>query len=389
MGIDRPSGRRYFHLARELVRRGYVVRILALHPDLANCRQRRFVQDGVEVWYVGQMHARKSDSMPERFAPLQLLRVLIASTLGMIWGIICSPADIYHLGKPQPINGLAALLGVLLLRRRHFYVDCDDDEVASNRLTAGWQRMVFGFWQWLMPRLAAGVTTNTCFLAERMRRAGIERVAYVPNGADLSRFVPPPAHATVGLRAALGLDGRRVIAYAGTLALQNHPVDLLLDAFARCAMQTPNAMLLLIGGGEDLPRLRLQAQQLGIGDRVRFTGQVPHHAIPGFLALADVSVDPVRDDDVARARSPLKIFESMAIGVPVVTGDVGDRAALLDGGHAGVLVAPDDSAALAAALAALLADEPRRRALVGACRRHVRGYAWDALAARWEAIYRR
>ena len=389
MGIDRPSGRRYFHLARELVRRRYAVRILALHPDLASCRQHRFVQDGVEVWYVGQMHARKSDSMPERFTPLQLLRVLLASTVGMIGGIICSPADIYHLGKPQPINGLAALIGVLLLRRRRFYVDCDDDEVASNRLTAGWQRMVFGFWQWLMPRLAAGVTTNTCFLAERMRRAGIERVAYVPNGAELSRFAPPPTYATEGLRAALGLDGRRIIAYAGTLALQNHPVDLLLEAFARCAMQTPSVALLLIGGGEDLPRLRLQAEQLGVGDRVRFTGQVPHHAVPAFLALADVSVDPVRDDDVARARSPLKIFESMALGVPVVTGDVGDRAALLDGGRAGVLVAPGDAAALAEALAALLADEPRRRALVDAGCRHVQGYAWHELAARWEQIYRR
>ncbi len=387
MGIDRPSGRRYFHLARELVRRHHAVRILALHPDLASCRQRRFVQDGVEIWYVGQMHARKSDSLPERFTPLQLIRVLFASTFGMIWGIICSPADIYHLGKPQPINGLAALIGVLLLRCRRFYVDCDDDEVATNRLTAGWQRAVFGFWQWLIPHLAAGVTTNTCFLADRMRRSGIERVAYVPNGADLPHFVPQHAHAAEALRAALGLDGRRIIAYAGTLALQNHPVDLLLDAFARCAMQRPDAALLLIGGGEDLPSLRLQAQQLGVGDRVRFTGQVPHQAVPALLALADISVDPVRDDDVARARSPLKIFESMALGVPVVTGDVGDRTALLDGGRAGVLVTPGDAAALADALAALLADKPRRRALSDACRRHVQTYSWRELAARWEQLY--
>jgi glycosyltransferase involved in cell wall biosynthesis len=307
----------------------------------------------------------------------------------MLWGIICSPSEIYHLGKPQPINGLAALLGVLLLRRRRIYVDCDDDEVASNRLTAGWQRAVFGFWQWLMPRLAAGVTVNTCFLAERMRRAGIERVAYVPNGVDLPRFVPPPARTIAGLRTSLGLYGRRAIAYAGTLALQNHPVDLLIEAFAGCAAQLPDITLLLIGGGEDLPQLRQQAEQLGIGDRVLFTGQVPHRAVPSFLTLAEFSVDPVRDDDVGRARSPLKVFESMALGVPVITGDVGDRAALLDDGRAGVLVAPGDAAALAEALAWLLADEPRRRSLAEACRAHVRRYAWEELAARWEAIYRR
>jgi glycosyltransferase involved in cell wall biosynthesis len=363
------------------------VRILALHPDFAGCRTRRFVRDGVEIWYVGQMHTRKSSSLPVRFAPLQLLRALIGSTLGMLWGIICSPADVYHLGKPQPVNGLAALVGVMLLRRRRFYVDCDDDEVAGNRLTAGWQRAVFGFWQWLLPRLAAGNTVNTQFLAERLRYAGVKKVAYVPNGVSLERFARPPEAVVGALRAALSLKGRRVVAYAGTLALQNHPVDLLLDAFAHIAGEQPDAALLLIGGGEDLPQLRQQVDRLGLRDRVYFTGQVPRHNVPAYLSLAELSVDPVRDDVVARARSPLKICESMALGVPVVTGDVGDRKTLLDGGQAGVLVRPSDPTALAEAIVALLADEPRRRALVEAGLRHVRRYTWDLLAQQWEQVY--
>lgn len=387
MGIDRPSGRRYFHLARELVRHGYMVRILALHPDLANCAQRRFVRDGVEIWYVGQMHARKSDSMPERFTPLQLLRVLIASTLGMIWGIICSPADIYHLGKPQPINGLAALLGVVLLRRRRFYVDCDDDEVASNRLTAGWQRAVFAFWQWLLPRLAVGVTVNTQFLADRIRRAGVARIAYVPNGVDLNVWRRPPQAVVDGLRGALGLDGRSIIAYVGTLALHNHPVDLLIDAFTLISTQMPNSTLLLIGGGEDLLPLRGRVEQLGLQDRVYFIGHVAQSSVRGFLSLATLSVDPVYDNDVARARSPLKIFESMALGVPVVTGEVGDRAALLDGGHAGVLVAPNDPGALAEAIRALLNNQQRHQELVSASLKRAQCYTWAALAVQWKAVY--
>lgn len=387
MGIERPSGRRYFHIARELVRRGHTVRVLALHPDLAGCRRRRFVRDGVEVWYVGQMHARKSGSLPERFGPLELLRVLAGATLGMIWGILCSPADVYHLGKPQPVNGIAALIGIMLLRRRRFYVDCDDDEVGSNRLNAGWQRAVFAFWQWLLPRLAAGVTVNTRFLAERAGRAGVARVVYVPNGVDLERFQPPPAAVIEALRAALGLAGRRVVAYAGTLALQNHPVDLLVDAFARLATDMPDAALLLIGGGEDLPALRRKVERLGLRGRVLFTGQVTPGAVPAYLALAQASADPVEDDQVARARSPLKIVESMALGVPVVTGDVGDRALMLDGGRAGVLVRPGDAGALAAAIGELLTDESGREQLVSAGRRHVRRFAWPVLAAAWERIY--
>ncbi|HEY1013301.1 MAG TPA: glycosyltransferase, partial [Herpetosiphonaceae bacterium] len=312
-GLERPAGHRYFQIARELVRRGHRVRLLALHPDLPSCRERRFRRDGVEVWYVGQMHARKSASNPTRFGPLELLGVLVRSTLGMVWGVICSPADAYHLGKPQPVNGLAALLGVALIRRRRFYVDCDDDEVQSNRLTAGWQRAVFGFWQWLLPALAAGATVNTEFMRRRLARRGIGPLAWVPNGVDPARFRAPAPAALEALRAALGLAGRRVVAYVGTLALQNHPVDLLLDSFALLAGELPDVDLLLVGGGEDLGELRRRAAAAGLAGRVLFAGQIPQASVPAYLALASLSVDPVNDDDVARARWPLKVAESLAL----------------------------------------------------------------------------
>lgn len=387
VGIERPSGRRYFQIARGLAAQGHQVRLLALHPDLRSCTCRRYAADGVEVWYVGQMHARKAGSVPERFGPLTLLRVLAGATTGMIRGALQSPAEVYHLGKPQPINGLAALVAVALIRRRPFFVDCDDDETQSNRFTAAWQRAIFAFWQHALLRLAVGVTTNTPYLARLAQRAGARRVVVVPNGVALDRFRAPPAHVSAALRASLGLTGRRVVAYAGTLALQNHPVDLLVDAFARVAATHPDAVLMLIGGGEDLPTLQEAVRQRGLADRVYFTGHVTHQATAALLGLADLSVDPVRDDPVARARSPLKIFESMALGVPVVTGALGDRAELLANGAAGVLVRPGDPAALAEAMGQLLDDAPRRRAMGEAGRAHVRRYDWALLARLWASIY--
>ncbi len=386
MGIERPSGRRYYNIACEFVRLGYRVRLLALHPDLASCRQRRFVSEGVEIWYLGQMHVRKRGSVVERFAPGALLWVLLRAVLGLVWGIICSPAEWYHLGKPQPVNGMAALIGVVLLRRQRFYVDCDDDELHSNRFNSGWQRRVFGFWQWLLPRLAAGVTVNTRFLEARMRRAGIECIAYVPNGVAADWFAAPDPGVLAGLRLALGLAEKRLLAYAGTLALQNHPVDLLLAAFEQIAADMPDTVLLLIGSGEDLALLREQACAAGLAGRVYFCGQVPHRAVPALLALAEISVDPVHDDAAARARSPLKVFESMALGVPVITGDVGDRAAILDG-VAGLVVAPGDAAALAAGIRLLLGDEERRRAATAAARRQAEKYRWERLAQSWIEVY--
>ncbi|OAN44343.1 glycosyl transferase family 1 [Chloroflexus islandicus] len=386
MGLDRPGGRRYFNIARGLVRRGMQVRLLALHPDFATCAQRRFVVDGVEVWYVGQMHARKVGNVPVRFSPWQLLLVVVQATLGMIWGVLCSPADWYHLGKPQPINGMAALIAVRLLRRRPLLVDCDDDEVTANRLTAGWQRAVFAFWQWLLPRIAVGLTVNTRYLAERMARAG-QPCVIVPNGVDSDKFTAPPVAIRAALAAALGVAGRPVIAYAGTLALHNHPVDLLFAAFGQVAERHPGAVMLLIGGGEDLPLLQAYTAQQPWRDRVIFTGHVPYPMVRALLSLADVSVDPVRNDSVALARSPLKIIESLAVGVPVITGDVGDRAEMLDFGAAGMLVSPGNVKALANAIEELLNDPARRAAMAAAAIAHARRYDWDRLAERWMAIY--
>ncbi|MBI1802704.1 MAG: glycosyltransferase family 4 protein [Chloroflexi bacterium] len=386
-GIERPAGRRYFHIACGLVQRGHRVRILALHPHLAECSERRFVRDGVEVWYVGQMHALKAGDVPARFGALQLARVLLNATVGMIRGIIESRSDVYHLGKPQPVNGAAALVGVMLLRCRGFYVDCDDDEVHSNRLMNRWQRAVFAFWQWLLPRLAEGVTVNTRYAANRMHRAGIGHITYVPNGVAPDLFRRPPSDAIAATRNRLGFAGKRVIAYVGTLALHNHPVDLLIDAFERIARQMPDVALLMIGGGEDLAALRQRVIDMGLQDRISLIGHVPQEQVPVYLALAELSVDPVRDDEVARSRSPLKLFESMALGVPVVTGDVGDRAEWLDQGRAGVLVAPGDARALADAIQELLRDNGRRMAIGRAAKEQAGQYSWPLLAARWEQVY--
>ncbi len=386
IGIDRPSGRRYFHLARGLVRMGHQVRILALHSDLAAAPARRFVQEGVEVWYVGQMHARKVGSATVRYRPWQLLRVLVAATWGMIMGVLQSPADVYHLGKPQPVNGLAALIAIRLMRRQGFYVDCDDDERYSNRFSATWQRRLFWAWQWLLPRLALGLTVNTEELARRIVPEG-KAAVHVPNGVDLVALTAPDVARVAALRRALGLDDLRVIVYVGTLTLHNHPVDLLLDAFAQLAPQWPTARLLMVGSGEDLPKLQAWVEARSLQAQVRFTGQVAYPLVAELLALAEMSVDPVYDDPVARARSPLKVFESLALGVPVVTGAVGDRPQLLDHGRAGVLVAPGDSSALAEGLASLLHDPAHAAALGAYGRSYVARYDWDRLAAQWAAIY--
>jgi glycosyltransferase involved in cell wall biosynthesis len=183
------------------------------------------------------------------------------------------------------------------------------------------------------------------------------------------------------------LGGKRVVAYVGSISLSSHPVDLLISAFPQVIRAVGNAVLLIVGGGEDLMILREQANRLGIEEAVCFVGRVAPDQVPGILCIADVSVDPVLENDVARARSPLKAFESLAVGTPVVTSDVGDRRSILNDGQAGLLVSPGSARELAKGILALLRDEERRQeareAAAETCRRHY----WDVLVHDFARVY--
>jgi glycosyltransferase involved in cell wall biosynthesis len=180
-----------------------------------------------------------------------------------------------------------------------------------------------------------------------------------------------------------------VISYIGTLSLTNHPVDLLLSAFAELVRDGENVLLLIVGGGPDKRRLETLAGQLGVSDRCRFTGRFPAMEIPDLLRLSAISTDPVEDDAVARARWPLKIVESMAAGVPVVTAAVGDRGEMLGDGRAGVLVAPGDAHALAAAIRRLIHDPAQMARLRAGCAVQIEQYDAGVQAARLMHFYER
>jgi glycosyltransferase involved in cell wall biosynthesis len=389
--LESPSGLgRYGPLAKELARLGHSVRVLALHPDYGALETRRFTRDGVQVHYVAQMHVQKRANTKRYFGPLRLSWVIGWATLRLSWFALQSPSDVYHLGKPQPMNGVAGWILHVLGQR--VYLDCDDYEAASNRFGGSWQRRIVAWFEDRTPKIAAGITVNTPYLAQRLEGLGVptERIVYVPNGIDRARFaaferLDADAHEVQRLRDGLELGDRRVVLYVGSLSLASHPVDLLLDAFEGVRHAVPDAVLLLVGGGEDYGTLRASAKDRGLGDAVRFAGRVDPERVPVYYRLAEVSVDPVHDDWTARARSPLKLFESMAVGTPVVTGDVGDRRACLGG--AGLLVAPGDAAALADGIARVLQHpgEAARMREAAASRRD--RYHWDVLVREFERVY--
>lgn len=388
--LEYPSGLgRYFPIAKELVRLGHEVKILALHPSFATVRPRSFSLNGVQISYVGQMHVRQIGDQRLYFRFPVLMWVAALSTLRLTLKALGGHTDLFHLGKPQPINGMAALIAAKFLRRKPLYLDCDDYEAESNRVSANWQKQVLALFENGLPRYAQGLTVNTRFLKERIIGLGYppERIIRVPNGIDRARFSGLDPEYVSKLKSSLGLENHKVVVYLGSISLASHPLQLLLQAFARLSERLSTARLILVGGGEDLETLRNMIPQIGLEGRAFLLGRVKPDVAPYYLAMGDVSVDPVVDDPVARARSPLKIVESLAVRVPVVTGDVGDRAEYLGNGLAGILVKPGDAEALTDGLLGVLTDEDRAYAMAQAAQEMRERYYWDVLIHDFCKIY--
>ena len=137
---------------------------------------------------------------------------------------------------------------------------------------------------------------------------------------------------------------------------------------------------LFIGDGPELPRVQADAANL---DHVVFTGALAHALMPAALAAAQIGVAPF---DVAAHKplalgfywSPLKMFEYMAAGLPVVAPAVARIPQLVEHGKEGLLYDPADAGALASTLAALADSQLRQRLGAAARERAVREYGWKA-----------
>ena len=179
----------------------------------------------------------------------------------------------------------------------------------------------------------------------------VDRIHTVPNGVSVRRIQPQPED-----------PDRVVVTFVGTLK----PWHGVADFITAAALARQSWSLRIIGDGPEMDSLRAQAGRLGV--EVDFRGAVAPLDIPAHVAGSAIGVAP--DPDLGGGEqqyfSPMKVLEYLAAGLAVVASDVGQVPQLLEDGSGrhGVLVAPSDPTALAAALDDL-AVCPDRRARMG------------------------
>jgi len=387
--LGSPSGLgRYFPLAKELARLGHQVTIAALHPDYDALDKKEFRMDDVLVNYVAPMHVKKVGSHKEYYSFLKLMVVIFRATWKLTSFALKSNADLIHIGKPHPMNSIAGLMAKFF-KHPVVFLDCDDDETGSNRFSGKWQRYVMSIFERNVPKWVDLVTSNTYGTIERMRQMGVptNRLYYIPNGVEHRRFVLTSTNEIDVLRGKLNLGVGPVVAYIGSISLVNHPIQLLLKAFTLVKQQHEDAILLIVGGGEDLETVQSLCQEMAIEKSTRVIGRVPPDQVVRYYQIATVMVDPVFDDRASRGRAPLKMFESWATGVPFVSARVGDRALLAGDPPAAVLVEPGSDSKLAAALNRVIENAKLRDELRNLGFHRVKEFYWERIAERCQEIY--
>jgi glycosyltransferase involved in cell wall biosynthesis len=204
-------------------------------------------------------------------------------------------------------------------------------------------------------RGAAAVITVSDFNVGHLRATlPGARLVHVPNGVGLEQRAPLPADGPL-------LCVARLVAKKG--------VDTLLRAVAQLADRDPDLRLEIAGDGELSDDLHRLADELDVGDRVRFLGSLSSQQIDAAYRRASMFVLPCRiDDDGDRDGMPTVILEAMARGVPVVSTDVIGIPEVVRHGTTGLLVPPDDPTRLAAAIETLRTDPEGARELGRAAR---------------------
>lgn len=247
--------------------------------------------------------------------------------------------------------------------------------------------------RWFIRRIG-GVIAITGHLRERHIALGAapERVLVARDGFRTARFEIEGDRAH--WRAQFGWPQEAfIVGYMGrfhTLGMDKG-VGTLLDALvavtrqlARDGVERPVCLALVGGPAEVVEALRERLRSQGLPpDLILFPGQVPAQDVPGYLRAFDVCVMPFPwTEHFAYYASPMKLFEYMASGRPIVASDLPSTAEVLTDGENALLVPPSDPAALAAAVRRLHDDPALGGRLAAQARQDVQAHAWSARAER-------
>ncbi len=386
-----PEDVRVRNEAETLLAAGYRVTVLAPRADRG--QSRRELVDGVEVvrfWLPATAQSAGGFIVEYAVAHLQLARLALARLL--------AGADVLHLNNPPDTLAFLLVLARLLGRRTVF--DNHDlfpdlfalryDSPRATRLLRVFQRLAFREGDLVL-------TTN-----ESQREIVLDAVGRDPESVVVVRNGPRrgAAHGAPDSSEPERRDPARVgiehrdparagveLLFLGALEPQDGVVTLAQVLRILVDRHGLDVHLTVVGAGSSRAPLEESCSQLGLEERVAFTGRVGHEEVPLLLARADVCVDPAPCNELNHRSTMMKIAEYMAAGKPIVAFDL--RETRRTAGDAALYAACDDIDCFAARIAEIVASQEVRQALAAEAERRLPQLVWERSAEALLAAYRR
>ncbi len=302
---------------------------------------------------------------------------------GGLAGLFTSRPDVIVATSPQFFTAIAGCaLGIV--RRRPFVFELRDlwpDSISAvgaipESVSLRTLRQI-EYWLYRRATLIVSVTQS---FRQILTRNGIDpqKIVVVPNGVDPDSYTPGPRSAALEQR--LGLQGKFVAAYVGTIGMA-HGLGTILAAAER-VRQREDIAFVLVGTGAEHERLAADARARDLVN-VHFVGAVGKNEVKDYWRLCDVALVLLRDLPLFEHVIPSKIFEAWGCGRPVILGVRGESAGIVRASGGGRMVPPEDAEALAQAIVHM-ADHPAETQDAGNAGRAFveREYNRDDLAAR-------
>jgi glycosyltransferase involved in cell wall biosynthesis len=384
--VNAPASRTFEH-CREWVRRGHKVTVITGAPNFptgrvfAGYRNRfrsRETMDGIEVIRVWTYITSNEGFLKRTLDYASFMVSAVPASLGV------RDVDVIVATSPQLFTPCAAYLASLLKRRPYVFELRDLWPESIRAVGAINSARILGVLEALelfLYRRAARVVSVTHAFKDNLVGRGIaaEKISVTTNGADRSRFTPMPRDEA--LAATLGLAGKTVVGYVGTHGMA-HSLDTILKAAEKLKRQPAagNLHFLFLGDGAEKASLKARAAERGL-DNVTFLDSVPRAEVVRYWSLVDLAIIHLKRTPLFETVIPSKLFECMAMGLPILHGVAGESARIVLREQCGVLFQPENPDELADRILELAADPIRRQQLSARGSEAAARYDRSALAA--------
>ncbi len=342
--VNAPASRTFEH-CREWVRQGHEVTVITSVPNFPDGKvfqgyRNRLLQeeilDGIRVLRVWTFVA------PNQGTVVRILDYLSFMMSSFMGAQLVSNVDVVIGTSPQFFTAWAAF-AVSLTHRAPFVFELrdlwPDSIVAVGAMRPGVLIRMLEKVELFLYRKACFVAALTPAFKENLMGRGIDgkKIEVFPNAVELDFFKPGPKPAW--LEEMLGAKGKLVVSYIGTVGMA-HAVHRILEV-AQLLEGEDRLFFMILGGGAEWARIKTLAEEKRLKN-LKVLSSVSKHQVLDYYRLTDIFLVTLRDKPLFRTVIPSKIFEAMAVELPIVCSVDGQCRQIVEQSGAGLCVQPEN-----------------------------------------------